>query len=542
MRDVFDRLSQQGTVASRQSAVVHHSNSIGHHENNNNSASTTSSSYYTRSPIKRTESQRDAIFNRLYKQDTVVSRARRYSLKQLPEDKKSISSKMKVNITPSPLSLLESRKDPPCKLLNVTVETVNSNDDEDEDEYDDDDDLCSEADYNDVSDSSDDDAAEDDEYVSEEESEEDESEEEPDEDNNYNSDTAYSSSNNDEEEAVLDNHDEGYTAIHYVDCKDCGAFHHVDYQNCGVSTSHLCNIGYCIDGLSCNEEECSNGNPFRNKCHIRTANATSNKQIICKMGYCIDGLSCNEECPNGNPFSQYYIRKTATSSNKQIIERNKPIRRITLSNHLLERCEERGISSYEVREIIRNNKGVSNHFNGTTEYYQHGICCITRRNVYNITSANNDGYVRVIEEVGITAFEQYCKECGDSNDETKLCSKGYCHDCCWGCNECNASLGLKCKECGYRGFDNCKNDRGVFCESCCYGCDKCEGPKCNSCRDRGFNHCKNDRGVFCQSCCYGCEECEGPRCNSCRDRGFNHCKNDRGVFCESCCYGCDDCW
>ena len=383
---------------------------------------------------------------------------------------------------------------PTCEFLNVTAETVNIDDD---DNYDDDY-LCSVEDSN-VSSSSDDDDDGDKESVaaSEEESEEDD----------Y-SNAAYSSDNNDEEEAVLDNHDGDYTAF-YVDCRDCGAFHHVDYKACGVSTSHLCNIGYCIDGLPCDQEKCSNGNPFEHKCHISKTTERPNKQIIehkqCNIGYCIDGLSCDQEqCTNGNPFKYkcHIDKTTATSSNKQIIEHNnnKPIYRIIISNHLLERCEERDIPSNLVKEIIRNNKGVFNHSNGTTEYYQHGICCITRRNVLY-----NNNTVRLVEEVGITAFISECKECGDDN----VCSKGYCHDCCWGCNECNASLGRKCKECGVRvrGVDHCKNDRGVFCESCCYGCEECEGPRCYSGRERSFHHCNNNRGVFCKSCCYGCDDC-----------------------------------
>ncbi len=373
-----------------------------------------------------------------------------------------------------------SLKDPSCKLLNVTAETI----DIDEDDYDDDY-LCSEEEYNAnvCSSSDDDDGDEESVAASEEESEEDD----------Y-SNAAYSSDNNDEEAAV-DDHDEGYTAFHHVDCKDCG-----------VITSHLCNIGYCIDGLSCDEEHCSNGNPFEYKCHISKTTERPNKQIIehkqCNIGYCIDGLSCDQEqCTNGNPFKYkcHIDKTTATSSNKQIIEHNnKPIYRIIISNHLLERCEERDIPSNLVKEIIRNNKGVSNHYNGTTEYYQSGICCITRTNVYTTVTQRC-----LVEEVGITAFIPECKECGDDN----VCSKGYCHDCCWGCNECNAYLGRKCKECGERGVDNCKNDRGVFCKFCCYGCDKCEGPKCNSCRERSFHHCNNNRGVFCKSCCYGCDDC-----------------------------------
>ncbi len=134
-----------------------------------------------------------------------------------------------------------SRKDPPCKLLNVTAETIDINDEDEYDDY-----LCSEEDYN-VSGSSD---GDDDEY----ESEEYESEEV---DDDY-SNTAYSS-NNDEEAAVEEDLGGSYFAFH-VDCKGCG-----------VSTSHLCNIGYCIDGLSCNEEECSNG--LCNQCHISKTTA-----------------------------------------------------------------------------------------------------------------------------------------------------------------------------------------------------------------------------------------------------------------------------
>ncbi|KAL7459887.1 hypothetical protein ACHAWC_011736 [Mediolabrus comicus] len=78
--------------------------SAAHHSRghgNNNSNASTSS--YT-SP-KRTDSQRNATFNRLYKQDTAASKAHH----QPPEDK-SMSSKKKVNITPPP-SLLKRLED-----------------------------------------------------------------------------------------------------------------------------------------------------------------------------------------------------------------------------------------------------------------------------------------------------------------------------------------------------------------------------------------------------------------------------------------------
>lgn len=70
------------------------------HGNNNNNAPASS---YT-SP-KRTDSQRNATFNRLYKQDTAASKAHH----QLSEEK-TMSPKKKVNITPPP-SLLKRLED-----------------------------------------------------------------------------------------------------------------------------------------------------------------------------------------------------------------------------------------------------------------------------------------------------------------------------------------------------------------------------------------------------------------------------------------------
>jgi hypothetical protein len=93
---LYERLAKQDTISS----AAHHSRG---HGNNNNNASTTSS-YYT-SP-KRTDSQRNATFNRLYKQDTAASKAHH----QPSEEKKTMSPKKKVNITPPP-SLLKRLED-----------------------------------------------------------------------------------------------------------------------------------------------------------------------------------------------------------------------------------------------------------------------------------------------------------------------------------------------------------------------------------------------------------------------------------------------
>lgn len=101
---------------------------------------------------------------------------------------------------------------------------------------------------------------------------------------------------------------------------------------------------------------------------------------------------------------------------------------IVFTNHILNRCNERGISTRKVFEIIESDDYKYDLGDGKREYQKDGICCIT---------VSNDGG----EDVGITAYEIHCKECGGA---ATLCEKGYCYSCCWGCRECSK---YKCSGC-----------------------------------------------------------------------------------------------
>eukprot|EP00985_Skeletonema_marinoi_P011250 scaffold5329_cov126-Skeletonema_marinoi.AAC.5 len=207
-------------------------------------------------------------------------------------------------------------------------------------------------------------------------------------------------------------------------------------------------------------------------------------------------------------------------------------KKVIYTDHLIERCWERGIPHHKVEEIVKSDKWKFENVDGRREYHQDGLCLITGK---------GDGRE---EEVGITVFRVHCRQCGANE---KMCDKGYCYKCCWGCDECNK---YKCTSCNAimplaKGGKVSLLCKGELCLECCSGCTLCQGDRCNDCDkrgdhrclgppcfqcgERGLNNCHKESGVFCKSCCYGCDNCVGPACYQCGERSFQLCDNGRGV-------------
>jgi hypothetical protein len=115
---LYDRLAKQDTISS----AAHHGKSF--QDNNNGAVLRTQ----CRKSPKRTDSERAATFDRLYKQDTASSKAHRH--KQLPEETSFFSPKKTIAHTPPP-SLLTRRLEvdsadtgPPIPLkINIYIRT-----------------------------------------------------------------------------------------------------------------------------------------------------------------------------------------------------------------------------------------------------------------------------------------------------------------------------------------------------------------------------------------------------------------------------------
>eukprot|EP00579_Thalassiosira_antarctica_P011547 CAMPEP_0201916244 /NCGR_PEP_ID=MMETSP0903-20130614/5920_1 /ASSEMBLY_ACC=CAM_ASM_000552 /TAXON_ID=420261 /ORGANISM="Thalassiosira antarctica, Strain CCMP982" /LENGTH=353 /DNA_ID=CAMNT_0048452001 /DNA_START=19 /DNA_END=1081 /DNA_ORIENTATION=+ len=141
-----------------------------------------------------------------------------------------------------------------------------------------------------------------------------------------------------------------------------------------------------------------------------------------------------------------------TANNDEPTISRKTIQRvlsIELTDHLRERLNERDFSETDFYKTVLH--GSQCRDDGGWRFTYRGITAIT------------DAYGKV----GITIYRDTCPQCQAGGKA--ICDRGFCMDCCRGCDTC---AGVMCPSCTARGKKIC--ERG-FCEDCCYGCDTCAG-------------------------------------------------------------------
>ena len=123
---------------------------------------------------------------------------------------------------------------------------------------------------------------------------------------------------------------------------------------------------------------------------------------------------------------------------------------ITLEStfHLRQRKSERGISRRELQSTLKHGTAERDPFTGRVIHRHRDITFVTDASC----------------KVGVTTWsEENCKGRGCSRDTE--CHRGFCSNCCWGCDE-----HIRCSAPGCTREDVCI--RG-FCGSCCYGSSQC---------------------------------------------------------------------
>lgn len=218
---------------------------------------------------------------------------------------------------------------------------------------------------------------------------------------------------------------------------------------------------------------------------------------------------------------------------------------VGFTDHIRERMYERGYTQSDFNMVIKHGCRVQEGKGGAWRFIYNRTLVVTDRDV----------------EVGITMYEEddtncemcdleqdmcvcgFCKLCCEKSGKRnpccpncrrrgkEICDRGFCQDCCFGCDTC---AGEECPNCKVRGEEICK--RG-FCNECCWGCDTCAGEQCPKCKVKAMNL-LCDKGL-CPKCCDGCMTCSGEHCPQCGDEGMDILCN-RG-FCNKCCWGCSAC-
>ena len=126
---------------------------------------------------------------------------------------------------------------------------------------------------------------------------------------------------------------------------------------------------------------------------------------------------------------------------------------ITLEStlHLRQRKGERGISRRELQSTLKHGEAERDAFTGRVLHRLNNIAFVT------------DAF----SKVGITAWNENEESCrGRGCNREAECFRGFCEDCCWGCDEHERCSGRGCTS-----RDLCV--RG-FCRSCCFGSSRCD--------------------------------------------------------------------
>lgn len=136
-----------------------------------------------------------------------------------------------------------------------------------------------------------------------------------------------------------------------------------------------------------------------------------------------------------------------TEANNHELNRQQRVLSIELTDHLQERLYERGFSHADFYKTVYHGSTCKDY--GQWRFTYRGITAITDENV----------------QVGITIYHETCPRCKVRGN--KICDRGFCTDCCYGCDTC---AGERCRQCKVRGETIC--GRG-YCKDCCYGCYIC---------------------------------------------------------------------